>query len=263
MERSQQENAGVPASGWRVVGASVRGTSHEKSGQPCQDAHLWRILPDNVLMLAVADGAGSASLAEIGAKVAVEAVVANLLAQQTIPLPQTDAEWQFRLQGVLKAALAAIVQEASVRKTSTRELASTLIVAVATPQMIAATQVGDGAVVLGDSAGNIMALTKPQCGEYLNETTFLISPGALDKPQTHLWRGQVAQVALFSDGLEMLALKMPEGTAHPPFFAPLFRFASEVGQEREATEELTSFLCSPRIKGRADDDLTLVLGAFI
>jgi serine/threonine protein phosphatase PrpC len=60
---------------WRVVGASVVGTAHEKTGQPCQDAHGWRILPDNVLIAAVADGAGSAALGEIGAQVAVRAVL--------------------------------------------------------------------------------------------------------------------------------------------------------------------------------------------
>ncbi|NJK69758.1 MAG: protein phosphatase 2C domain-containing protein, partial [Microcoleus sp. SU_5_3] len=56
---------------WQVVAASVTGTSHEKRSQPCQDAHCWRLLPNNVLAAAVADGAGSAALAEIGAKIAV------------------------------------------------------------------------------------------------------------------------------------------------------------------------------------------------
>ena len=31
---------------------------------------------------------------------------------------------------------------------------------------------------------------------------------------------------MFSDGLQRLALKLPEGTPHAPFFTPLFRFAT-------------------------------------
>ena len=30
---------------WRVIGASVQGTSHEDAGVPCQDAHCFKICP--------------------------------------------------------------------------------------------------------------------------------------------------------------------------------------------------------------------------
>jgi len=46
------------------VAASVRGKSHE--GQLCQDAHHWEKLPEGVLVAAVADGAGSATLGKWG-----------------------------------------------------------------------------------------------------------------------------------------------------------------------------------------------------
>src|SRR4028119_2107946 len=67
---------------WQVVGASVIGTSHEKRSQPCQDAHCWRLLPHGVLVASVADGAGSAALAEVGAKIAVEGVVETICQEQ-------------------------------------------------------------------------------------------------------------------------------------------------------------------------------------
>jgi hypothetical protein len=66
-------------------------------------------------------------------------------------------------------------------------------------------------------------------------------------------------LALFSDGLQMLALKMPPGTPHPPFFAPLMRFVAQTRDRATAEEHLRGFLQSPRIAERADDDLTLVL----
>ena len=85
---------------WRALGASVRGTSHEKTGQPCQDAHCLELLPDGSLVAAVADGAGSAALGEVGAG------------------------------------------------------------------------------VVADAEGTLIAITTPAAGEYVNETIFLVSPGA-------------------------------------------------------------------------------------
>ncbi|OIO94724.1 MAG: hypothetical protein AUJ96_28120 [Armatimonadetes bacterium CG2_30_66_41] len=147
------------------------------------------------------------------------------------------------------------------REVDVRQLATTLIVVAASPDMVAAAQVGDGAAVVRDADGNLFALTAPQQGEYLNETTFLISPDALDTAQVQTWRGRVGGVAAFSDGLQMVALKMPEGAPHAPFFAPLFRFAAQCEDGAAATEQLVSFLRSPRIAERTDDDRTLLLAA--
>lgn len=101
----------------------------------------------------------------------------------------------------------------------------------------------------------------PQNGEYLNETTFLISPDALNTVQINVWHGAPGYVAAFSDGLQMLALKMPEGTPHPPFFAPLFQFVARMTDAAAAQEQLTAFLHSPRLRERVDDDVTLLIAA--
>ena len=247
---------------WRVVAASVRGTSHEKTGQPCQDAHGWNVLPEGVLVAAVADGAGSAPLGEVGSDVAARTVVDFLTVKLAWPWPQADQGWQLLLTDAINAARNAVEAAAAEREVSPRDLATTLIVVIATTEFVAAAQVGDGAAVVSDSTGDVLALTAPQSGEYINETTFLISPDALDKTQVTVWRGTPAQVAVFSDGLQMLALKLPEGTPHAPFFAPLFRFVAQVTDEVEAQAQLTDFLRSPRITARADDDLTLLLAAF-
>jgi hypothetical protein len=57
----------------------------------------------------------------------------------------------------------------------------------------------------------------------------------------------------------MLALKMPEGTPHRPFFAPLFKFVSEVTDSVEAHRQLELFLRSQRVADSTGDDLTLLL----
>ncbi|KKD35530.1 MAG: PP2C family serine/threonine-protein phosphatase [Limnoraphis robusta] len=249
-------------SNWQIVSASVRGRSHEKSDLPCQDAYCYKRLSDDILIVAVADGAGSARLSEIGSRVAVQTAV-NTLAQ-TIIHPSSELEeidWKERLTDTLSAAKMAIEVEAAVQEVEIRELATTLILTLATSDFVAVAQVGDGAAVVEDKQGKIEAITQPEQGEYLNETKFLIGLDAVETAQINVWQGEPAHLAVFSDGLQMLALKMPEGTPHKPFFSPLFQFISTVTDQTEAQEQLESFLRSPRVTQRTDDDLTLILAS--
>jgi hypothetical protein len=175
--------------------------------------------------------------------------------------PVRDADWQVLLTDVLTAAQTALTTEAATRQVKTRELATTLIVVVVTPTLVAAAQVGDGAAIVGDATGNVIALTSPESGEYINETTFLTTPEAVYTAQVRVWHGTATHLAAFSDGLQMLALKLPEGLPHAPFFAPLFRFVANAADASEAQAQLAAFLRSPRVRERTDDDVTLLLAA--
>lgn len=245
---------------WRVVATSVRGTSHEKTGQACQDATYFRLLPHGVLVAAVADGAGSAALSDVGASIAAGAAVEAIRHRLATPkVLEHDVALEILLRQCLEVTQKAVEEEAEERGMKVRDLASTLILVVATPELVAATQVGDGVAVVGDAMGNVMALTTPQRGEYVNETIFLIAPDAVSQAQQTIWRGPVGHIAIISDGLQRLALKMPEGTPHGPFFSPLFQFVSNLADEVEGKEQLEAFLNSPRVRERTDDDLTLLL----
>lgn len=247
----------IEPSGWRVAAASVVGVSHEKTGQVCQDAHCWRTMP-GVLVAAVADGAGSAALGEHGAILAAQTVVETLVAQAESGWPQTEAEWRTLLRAAFEFTRTAVENEATARDAAVRDLATTLIALVATPTWIAVGQIGDGAVVC-DHGDGLIALSNPPSDEYINQTTFLTTPDALDTLHVTLLQGAIASLAAFSDGLQRLALKMPDGTPHPPFFAPLFRFVAAEQAPEQAGAQLAAFLRSPKITERADDDLTLLL----
>ena len=249
---------------WRVVAASVTGSSHLKTGQPCQDAHCWAHLPDGVLVAAVADGAGTAVRGEIGAAMAARTAVESIRSDLTAngrPGRHDEELWRGLLTAAVKVARQAVEAEAAEQKMPVREMATTLVLVVAAPGFVAAAQVGDGAVVLGDGKDRPLALTAPRVGEYINETTFLASPGALEGVQVALWRGTPLYLSVFSDGLQMIALKMPGGVPHAPFFGPLFRFVDQATDEEEARGKLIDFLCSRRIRERTDDDLTLLIAA--
>jgi len=244
---------------WRCIAASVRGVGHERSGQPCQDAHAWRRVGGRVLAACIADGAGSAPLSEDGARIASESAIDAIALALESALPETDDAWSDVLLTAARASRTAVETEAVRREIDARDFASTLILAAAHPSGIAIVQIGDGAAVVRDQSGELSAITIPQNGEYLNETIFLVSPSAIETAQVVVWRGEPAQFALFSDGLQTIALSAKESAPYGPFFDPLFRFAGGVTNQSSAELELAEFLKSPRFEQRTDDDLTLVL----
>jgi serine/threonine protein phosphatase PrpC len=244
---------------WRALAVSLCGVSHQKMELPCQDALALEILDNGMLIAALADGAGSATFAEVGSNLAATRVVEVLHARlETNSLPHEEECRRF-LQEAVQEAKEKIEEAAASREVQASDLATTLIILIAAPDFIAAAQIGDGSVVVSDQDGKLMSLTDPQSGEYINETSFLISPGALEQMQTEVYRGKVKHLAAFTDGLQRLALKLPENTPYEPFFQPLFRFMENVTEEEQAQEQLTAFLSSPRIQERTEDDLTLLL----
>jgi hypothetical protein len=192
--------------------------------------------------------------------VATQAAIDTLCAAERLPDDPHDlARWEQHLTDALKAAVSSIHNEASSRQLPIRDLATTLILVVATPQVTVAVQVGDGAVVVGDREGNLIALTAPPVGDYVNETDFLSSPDLLQVAQGRYWPVAPRSIAVFTDGLQRLALQFPQAIPHPAFFFPLFKFVSGAEGHLATDEELEAFLQSPRVRGQADDDLTLLL----
>jgi hypothetical protein len=249
---------------WRIVAASVCGTSHSKNQQLCQDAHHWQLLANNVLVIAAADGAGSAKLGKVGSMIAVETAIEHLSVQEiTSNTLANDDLLRDLLTDTILVARTAIETEANVCQNQPHDLATTLILMIATPQIVAVAQIGDGLAVAKNSMGNLVALTIPSHGEYINQTTFLTSPNALETAQIKIWREEIVNVGVLTDGLQMLALNMIVSEPHKPFFLPLFEFVANAGDRILAKEHLMRFLSSDKITQRTDDDLTLVLAAFI
>lgn len=246
---------------WKVISASVSGLDHENSGTPCQDANYFKILRNKILVSAVADGAGTALMGDLGAKIAVESAVRNVRIKSSEISKLDDEKWKEILIGSFKSAQEAIEKEAKEKGMAVRDFATTLSLVIAYPGVVVAGQIGDGAIILADNEG-LIALTKPQNGEYINETTFIVLPDALDTIQIEFWRGDFTNIAIISDGLQMIALKMPEHAPYDPFFMPLFHFVTGA-EEIEAQEQLTKFLRSERIRERTTDDLTLFLATLI
>jgi len=166
------------------------------------------------------------------------------------------------LVDAFRAALSAVVAETEARGADARDLSTTLVAAVCAPGWLAAAQVGDGYVVAQDASGSVRTVSGADGGEYLNETTFLTTAGALDGLRAECVEIAPVHLALLTDGLQMLAMRIPGREPHRPFFDPLFRLSAGDDGSGAADQALASFLAGPRVSARTDDDLTIVLASF-
>lgn len=243
---------------WRFTAARATGTSHQKASMPCQDWVSCEVLANGSLVAAVADGAGSAAMAERGAQVAVSTVIAHL--KRSLRGGRTD----FSVVLCEAAALARETIEAEVARegTALRSYASTLLAVICTPDGGGALQIGDGVIVVSDGGEEWSWVFWPQRGEYANTTHFLTDEGALDRLEVEALPPIVTDVALMSDGLEPLALNYACKMAHHPFFNGMFPRLVESGGRAEInvlSHSLEQFLSSERIRSRTDDDVSLIL----
>ena len=169
---------------WRVVRASVQGTSHAKTGQPCQDSSsVGEDLPQGIFVAAIADGAGSAELSADGSRIAAQA--ATRMAARLVRLhvqPLYEGVLKEILQEAVRHAREELEAEACRREKDLKSFATTLIVAICAPEITGAAQIGDGAMVTAgkgmphdDEDGGFTLFSAPQRGEYANNTNFITS----------------------------------------------------------------------------------------
>ena len=246
---------------WRVRSASVAGSSHIASGLECQDANMVRVLPDGTLVVAVCDGAGSAKRAAEGSELAARCSVEYIGEHLADGAPSEAGVWQPLLTACLEDVRRAVADLAAAQASpgsaeDLSEFATTILLAVVTKGWLATVQIGDGAIVSRDSSGALSVLTVQGDSEYINETSFITSSDYMERAHFHVASSaSVTGLAALTDGMQMLALKYADNTAHVPFFTTMFDFSA---QSDSADSDLEAFLRSDRVCERTDDDKTLV-----
>lgn len=244
---------------WQVIGASVAGRWHNKQGIPCQDAYAYEIIPEGVIV-AVADGLGSAPRAAEGASLAVQQGVDFLKMRLSRDFPGSTDEWKTLLSKAFLNVREALESEAKREGEELRHFATTLILAVVADQWLAVGHIGDGAVVMLDADGNVKMASPPQESEYVNEVMPLTSEGALEQVRYNVYQRSPKAVAVLTDGLQHLSISTATGEPYEGFFAPFFEAVSGNMLEAEvAHKSLEEFLASERVARKVDDDKTLVL----
>jgi hypothetical protein len=265
---------------WKAIACSAKGTSHEKTGSPCQDyADFIRVndsgeADDNgdIAIGAVCDGAGSCKYSDIGSKLAVETTLQYLQGWPKWLKKQKKDLSPAILEDYAHKVFAQVVGEvkkqfeiqAQKKSCSPKDLSCTLLVVVATPKWLAAMQIGDGFIVirepdLEDKLLEYKLLFQPIKGEYANQTTFITASNALEVMQVKVLHRPQQFIFASTDGLERLALEIgQESKPHPPFF-DTFRDAIQIRSEAEEKNSTEKWLQWEEVNNRTDDDKTILL----
>ena len=193
---------------WMGTSVSTVGRGHVAKGLPCQDVSGVS-LEDDVAVIVVSDGAGSARHSEQGATGAVE--VATQVLRETAPWSDSEDV----KERILVACRAEMIKRSKELGCSVAELAATLAFVAITGEMSIAGNLGDG-IVAAFRGDRSEVLIKPVRGEFANETVFLTSSRAQEHLRIVKKPGDDYNgFAIMSDGAAESLYQRREGSLAP------------------------------------------------
>jgi len=247
---------------WKAIGQSVIGTSHIQASKGCEDAICYETIHaengDEVMIGFVSDGAGSATYAAMAAQLTVHKCttqVAKWVADGLV----IDEPRLYELVELVYDHLKKLAYE---HHALVNEFSCTLLGFILLPDKACFMQIGDGAIVRNDGTGNFVPVWWPHNGEYQNSTAFVIDDVRLGNLKTMILHETVSEVAVFTDGLQMLALNNVTESVHQPFFTELFKWLRKATTGEHISildDKLAAYLSGSAINNRTDDDKTLLL----
>jgi hypothetical protein len=246
---------------WTWARASCRGTSHVKQGTRRQDAVSCLVANPQTLVTVVSDGAGSASHGGEGASIAARTVSRRAVdhIRSIGDLPEDEIIWSW-----IDDIRDQLARASETRAIERRSFAATLVAVVTTGSQTVVLHIGDGAAVGRNSESGIWdALSWPEHGEYAS-TTFFLTDDPVVRLRISRPMAPLDAVAVFSDGIERLALSFTDIRPHTPFFTGIIKPVerSEIaGFDQSLSLKLAAYLDSPAVNDRTDDDKSLVIAA--
>lgn len=264
---------------WRIARASLQGTSHVAGDVPCQDFN--KVLQFNdYMIIAVADGLGSASKSDIGANIACLAGIdyicdelSNVQLQNTLfrrikkffrrSIPQ-PVDYNKLLCNAVDYARNKISAQAIAESVPDTEYACTLILTLIIGSEFHLVHVGDGAVVgvfASENQETIETISGPDNGEYANSTTPITSPYYAEHVRYACSSSdkKLQGIFIFTDGIQNLCINHQTKQAFNEFFTPILKWFREFAPDENLDDKCVQLLNAPRIREKSDDDLTLVV----
>ncbi|PTQ70317.1 serine/threonine protein phosphatase PrpC [Pseudomonas sp. GV071] len=242
---------------WRWAVASRIGTSHVRMGKRKQDAYSVARISSEILCAVVSDGAGSATYGGQGASLLCRNLMSKFRewfdSHDGLPDDEVILCWLDLVRDQLSEA-------AERRGVTRRQFAATLVMLVICKSRVLALQVGDSALVARKN-GLWAALCWPENGEFASTTYFVTDDPEVRLHTFHLDLEYDA-FALFSDGIESVALEQATQLPFARFFDPMIKPVDQAkgeGRLVELSTSLASYLDSPALCERTDDDKTLIL----
>jgi hypothetical protein len=251
---------------WKIAHASVTGTSHIERKTECQDRLDFQILETidgEVLIVAVADGAGSSEYSQIGAELAcslfIREVTRHFESEEKLENLTKDfgAFWLQYFQQEM-------AEYAAKQEKQLREFACTFLAAVVGETGAVFYQVGDGAIVCsttGESESYFFGVV-PTKKIYANATDFITDNNAEKHLLYDFLREPIEDLVMFTDGIQAIAVNYQSEMPHEPFLKPMLAPLREsVDVDSKLNENLANFLNSSRINDKTDDDKTIFLAS--
>lgn len=252
---------------WNYTSASVIGQAHVNQKTVCQDRLLCRTFSTEtdgeVLIAAVADGAGSTTHGQIGAEIACEFFaeqVEKFLSSGNASVGALNEDFGKLWIEFFQTKIGEVAKET---KLELREYATTLIAAIVGKDSAVFYQVGDGAAVFSIN-GELESYTfgiEPEDTEYVNMTEFLTDDAAANSLRFVCIEKPIEDVILFSDGIYAVAVDYQKNKPHEPFLMPMISPLRNGSSAEGLNEKLGNFLASPKLNEKTDDDKTIILAS--
>lgn len=235
---------------WKIVGASVTGTGHERINQDCED-HITRLVANGVFCMSLCDGVGSAKRAKEGAgffsQKACQMLVEDFEHYYTAPTVQVKEEIITALRQSLLNQIPSSEQLS--------DYAATLLCVALKGDKLLILHLGDG--VIGClNEGELAVLSEPVNFDYANVTVAVTSEGA--EQYLKVFQGKINQldsVFLMSDGAETSLYSQREKR----FSAILIDIINLIKEDEEEAYEQLEELIRLRFRERTSDDCSLIL----
>jgi len=274
---------------WQCIGASVRGSSHNRTGLPNQDAIRW--FPNSSrqdepsLILAISDGHGSSKSfrSDIGSRIAVEVAgkvigekhsvtrtvgdikkiedIAHLhLPRKLVQAWMDSIDEHWRQNQVSDEEWSQLKQKGVVRQeieeNPSLAYGATLLAVLVTETFILYIQQGDGDILCVDSEGCVSRPMEPDPRLIANETTSLCTPKGWNDFRIHLKPYPESLV----ERMPTLILVSTDGYANSYSSEEEFiKIGSDYLQMVQSSEmsqvmqQLPDFLKETSLKGSGDD----------
>ncbi|MDE1942705.1 MAG: protein phosphatase 2C domain-containing protein, partial [Betaproteobacteria bacterium] len=245
---------------WKVFLASATGKYHIEQNAPCQDFACHEVRC-GVLLGIVCDGAGSAPEGRFGAEFMARQVTHRLAAAVELgglPAEPEESYLDF-VAPVIAAVRADLEAHASACGHTLRDYAATLVGCIAGAEGGCFFHIGDGFAVHQPHEGSAI-LSRPENGEYANETYFTTDEGWQDHlrvtPLTAPQAGSI--IGLMSDGSSAFAIDRGRTGFYRPFIDPVLNYL-RAASESHGNEALHNLLASEKTFEITSDDKTLLL----
>jgi hypothetical protein len=249
-----QKALGLASFEWRVIGASVRGPSHEKDNSNREDAFALKIIA-GVAIAVVSDGAGTAKYAAAGAGNFSKSVLQSLADYACNSIQTLDG-----FKAAIVSGVEIVRQELLEQGHKLADYHATLISLYAMSDRTFIAHVGDGLAGVA-ALGNweTATLSMPRNGEYANETFFVTEDEWIRNLRclevSPLRRGGAA-VAL-TDGAEHFVITPDSSGLSAEFMEPVSRFLASCDLD-QAANALAGTLNSKDARKISSDDKTLI-----